>query len=247
MQGPAVKTKQDSQSSQHELGSRLTRHRLLVKQLGEKLATWEGWLTTLQQELHRIPGYVRASFFLCDALRPDLPHIERLCERLGQQVQRLREELDHAWREYGDLIGHVPHDRESTQNAKKTALRQQPQWRTKAHRTGCKQKPPYAEITSSSPWRYVPDQVALHHLKSNLHLWLGRCDTNAGVLDMLTYAESKVRERWLSTEDLGYLLHDIVALLNPFETLCSWGKDLGPITDLRQVIENNRKEPPAWR
>ncbi len=222
----------------HGLGSKLTRHRLLVSQLGAKLASWQIELAMFHQELRKIPGYVKASFFLCDALRPDFPRIERLCERLGLQFQRLQGALDRSWIEYRELIGHKPHDSEGSQNANTASGRQPQLWQRKAHKMGSQPKTARAVITPGSPWLFDPYELRLKHKDAKVVVLLERCRTGVGCCDETMHvARTKCPHR-ISTEDLGYLCRDIDTLLWPTQNLSYWGKELGPI-DVRRVVEEN--------
>ncbi len=61
---------------------------------------------------------------------------------------------------------------------------------------------------------------------------LKQCTTSAEVLDWIMQVEEK---RWATDQVLAEFVREIRRILNPQATLCSWGKEQGPI-DIKKLL-----------
>ncbi len=90
--------------------------------------------------------------------------------------------------------------------------------------------------TPGSPWAFDAAGRTLTHKATGYYVDLDTCRTSAEMLDWIFQVAGKAG---ISTEDLGYLVRDLDALLTPQRTLCSWGTTKGPI-DVKAVLNKNR-------
>ncbi len=65
---------------------------------------------------------------------------------------------------------------------------------------------------------------------------LKQCTTSAEVLDWIMQVEEK---RWATDQVLAQLLRELDRILQPQRTLCSEGKEKGPI-DIKKVLKENK-------
>ena len=92
-------------------------------------------------------------------------------------------------------------------------------------------------VTPGSPWRFDANALTLTYRDNSYQVDLETCRTSAEPTDWIFAVAGK---GWISTEDIGFLVQDLEALLMPLGTLCSLGKEKGPI-DVEHVIAENMK------
>ncbi len=95
----------------------------------------------------------------------------------------------------------------------------------------------FTTITPGSPWRFSANALTLTYWDHSYYIDLETCRTSAELADWIFQVAAK---EWVSAKDVRYLLDDLDALLSPQRTLCSGGKEKGPI-DVEHVIAENMK------
>ncbi|MCA9470217.1 MAG: hypothetical protein KC643_32875 [Nitrospira sp.] len=93
-----------------------------------------------------------------------------------------------------------------------------------------------------SPWRFVKAKRCLAINKPSIakgeeqyHVDVDRCRTSAGVLDAIMQVAGKT---WATDQVLASLVRDLQHYLKPQQTLCSGGKEQGPI-DVKTVLQTH--------
>ena len=96
-------------------------------------------------------------------------------------------------------------------------------------------------ITPGSTWRFHQKALTLVHQDTGYDVDLETCRTCPELADWIFQVTNK---NWVSTEDLGFLIRDLNTLLGPQGSLCSCGKEKGPI-DVHKVLEHRKRYWPS--
>ncbi len=93
-------------------------------------------------------------------------------------------------------------------------------------------------------WQYDPDALTLTHRKSKYEIDLEDINSAAEMLDMIVQISQKL---WAGADTVAELVWAFDIILHPQETLCSGGRERGPI-DVRRVVQSSRRRAtPAAR
>lgn len=86
-------------------------------------------------------------------------------------------------------------------------------------------------------WRFNPKNLTLHRADGRYEIDLEKIKTSASMLDWIFQLQAK---SWVSDESLADLIMFFRVLFRPQGTLCSQGREQGPINP-RKVISENMK------
>jgi hypothetical protein len=69
-------------------------------------------------------------------------------------------------------------------------------------------------------WRYNAKLLTLTHVAEHYEIRLDECSTSAQMLDWIFQLATKT---WMTSEDIGDLIHALKDIINPQANLCSFG------------------------